>query len=104
MAGDFGSFRVAGLDFWIGSKPGTPNAALIKEDNLATPVTAPMVGKILRVEKKVGDVVEEDEVVIVMEAMKMEIPVVAPASGTVKEIKVSAGQAVEAEDTLAEIE
>lgn len=63
-----------------------------------------MVGKILRVEKKVGDVVEEDEVVIVMEAMKMEIPVVAPASGTVKEIKVSAGQAVEAEDTLAEIE
>jgi biotin carboxyl carrier protein len=63
-----------------------------------------MVGKILRVEKKVGDVVEEDEVVIVMEAMKMEIPVVAPAAGTVKEVKVSPGQAVEAEDTLAEIE
>jgi len=63
-----------------------------------------MVGKILRVEKKVGDRVEEDEVIIVMEAMKMEIPIVAPASGVVKELKVEAGQAVEADQPLAEIE
>lgn len=71
---------------------------------MATVVTAPMVGKILKVEKNVGDRVEEDEVVIVMEAMKMEIPVVAPVSGVLKEIKVSPGQAVEAEQTLAEID
>jgi len=71
---------------------------------LATVVTAPMVGKILRVEKNVGDRVEEDEVVIVMEAMKMEIPVVAPVSGVLNEIKVSPGQAVEAEEPLAEID
>ena len=45
---------------------------------MAINVEAPMVGKILRVEKNVGDHVEEDEVVVVMEAMKMEIPVVAP--------------------------
>ena len=63
-----------------------------------------MVGKILKIEKKVGDHVEEDEVVIVMEAMKMEIPIVAPLAGTVKEVKVSAGQAVEAEQELAIIE
>jgi biotin carboxyl carrier protein len=63
-----------------------------------------MVGKILKVEKKVGDRVEEDDVVLVMEAMKMEIPVVAPAAGTVKEINVTPGQAVEAEDILAEID
>ena len=63
-----------------------------------------MVGKILKIEKKVGDQVEEDEVVIVMEAMKMEIPIVAPVAGTVKEVKVSAGQAVEAEQELAIIE
>jgi biotin carboxyl carrier protein len=63
-----------------------------------------MVGKILRVEKKVGDKVEEDEVVVVMEAMKMEIPVVAPAGGIVKELKVTPGQAVEAEQVLAVIE
>ena len=71
---------------------------------LATTVEAPMVGKILKIEKQVGDHVDEDEVVIVMEAMKMEIPVVAPASGTVKEVKVSPGQAVEAEQVLAVIE
>jgi biotin carboxyl carrier protein len=63
-----------------------------------------MVGKILKVEKKVGDRVEEDDVVLVMEAMKMEIPVVAPAAGTVKGIAVAPGQAVEADDILAEID
>ncbi|HET7394107.1 MAG TPA: acetyl-CoA carboxylase biotin carboxyl carrier protein subunit, partial [Candidatus Binatia bacterium] len=52
----------------------------------------------------VGDRVDEDEVVLVMEAMKMEIPIVAPASGVLKEIKVSVGQAVEADQLLAEIE
>jgi biotin carboxyl carrier protein len=71
---------------------------------LAINVEAPMVGKILRVEKQVGDQVEEDEVVVVMEAMKMEIPVVAPTSGVLKEVKVSPGQAVEAEQVLAVIE
>jgi acetyl-CoA carboxylase biotin carboxyl carrier protein len=71
---------------------------------LATPITAPMVGKILKVEKNVGDRVDEDEVVLVMEAMKMEIPVVAPTSGVLKDLKVSAGQAVEADQLLAEID
>jgi biotin carboxyl carrier protein len=71
---------------------------------LATPVTAPMVGKVLKLEKKIGDRVEEDEVVIVMEAMKMEIPVVAPVTGVLTELKVAAGQAVEADQVLAEIE
>ncbi|MGB7950165.1 MAG: acetyl-CoA carboxylase biotin carboxyl carrier protein subunit [Candidatus Binatia bacterium] len=71
---------------------------------MATSLEAPMVGKVLKIEKQVGDHVEEDEVVIVMEAMKMEIPVVAPAAGTLKELKVSVGQAVEAEEVLAVIE
>jgi biotin carboxyl carrier protein len=63
-----------------------------------------MVGKILKIEKQVGDRVEEDEVVLVMEAMKMEIPIVSPVSGLLKELKVSPGQAVEAEQELATIE
>jgi len=71
---------------------------------LATTVEAPMVGKILKIEKNVGDHVDEDDVVIVMEAMKMEIPIVAPTSGTIKEVKVTPGQAVEAEQELAVIE
>ena len=71
---------------------------------MATTVEAPMVGKILKIEKNVGDRVDEDDVVIVMEAMKMEIPIVAPASGILKEVKVVPGQAVEAEQELAVIE
>ena len=71
---------------------------------MATTVEAPMVGKILKIEKNVGDHVDEDDVVIVMEAMKMEIPIVAPVSGTLKEVKVTPGQAVEAEQELAVIE
>jgi acetyl-CoA carboxylase biotin carboxyl carrier protein len=63
-----------------------------------------MVGKILKIEKKVGDHVDEDDVVIVMEAMKMEIPVVAPATGTLKELSVTPGQAVEADQLLGQID
>ncbi len=63
-----------------------------------------MVGKILRIEANPGQAVEEDDVIIVMEAMKMEIPVVSPGDGTVKSIKVEVGQSVEAGEELAEIE
>ena len=58
----------------------------------------------MRIEAHPGQAVEQDDVVIVMEAMKMEIPVVAPAGGTVKEVKVEVGQSVEAGEELAEIE
>ncbi len=89
-------WQMAELAWWRTSFQG--------DKQLASSVEAPMVGKVLKIEKQVGDAVEEDDVVIVMEAMKMEIPVVAPSSGKVKEIKVSAGQAVEAGDILAEID
>jgi acetyl-CoA carboxylase biotin carboxyl carrier protein len=76
-----------------------------KEENvMGTPVTVPMVGKIVSVSVKVGDKVKEDDQVAVLEAMKMEMPVVAPVTGTVKEICVAAGQEVEAEAVIAVIE
>ncbi len=71
---------------------------------MGTPVTVPMVGKIVSVAVKVGDRVEENDQVAVLEAMKMEMPVVAPVGGTVKEVRVSAGQEVEAETVIAMIE
>jgi biotin carboxyl carrier protein len=71
---------------------------------MATPVTVPMVGKIVSVTVKVGDRVEENDQVAVLEAMKMEMPIVAPISGVVKEVCVSAGQEVEAEASIAIIE
>ena len=66
-----------------------------------TSVTAPMVGKILNIQVKVGDKMQEDETVMVMEAMKMEIPIVAPAAGTIREIKVAVGDMVESEAIVA---
>lgn len=63
-----------------------------------------MVGKILQIPVNVGGRVQEDDTVIVMEAMKMEIPVVAPTSGVIKEIKVAPGQMVDSGAVLAVIE
>ncbi|MBI3939450.1 MAG: acetyl-CoA carboxylase biotin carboxyl carrier protein subunit [Acidobacteria bacterium] len=71
---------------------------------MATAVTAPIEGKVLQVVKKPGETVEENDVIILLEAMKMEIPVVAPAAGTIKEVKVSPGDSVESEAILALIE
>ena len=71
---------------------------------MGTPVTVPMVGKIVSVSVKVGDKIKEDDQVAVLEAMKMEMPVVAPVTGTVKEIRVAPGQEVEAEAVIAVIE
>jgi len=71
---------------------------------MATEVTIPMVGKIVAINVKVGDKVNEDDQIATLEAMKMEMPVVAPVSGVIKEIKVQAGQEVEADTVLAIIE
>ncbi|NLT22006.1 MAG: biotin/lipoyl-binding protein [Syntrophorhabdus sp.] len=71
---------------------------------MATEVTCPMVGKIVKVDVKVGDKVNEDDQVAILEAMKMEMPIVAPAAGTVKEILVEAGQEVEADTVIATLE
>ena len=71
---------------------------------MATSVTVPMVGKIVSVTVKVGDRIEENDQVAVLEAMKMEMPIVAPVTGTLKEVSVKAGQEVEAEAVIAVIE
>jgi len=67
-------------------------------------VTAPMAGKVIDVKVNVGDTVNEDDDLIILEAMKMEMPIVAPASGTVKEVKCKKGDSVGADDVLVVIE
>lgn len=64
-------------------------------------VTAPMPGKILAVKASVGQAVKKGDVVLILEAMKMENEVVAPEDGTVASVDVAVGAAVEAGDTLA---
>ena len=64
-------------------------------------VSSPMPGKILNVKASVGQAVKKGDVILVLEAMKMENEVVAPEDGTIASINVSANDSVEAGDTLA---
>ena len=63
-------------------------------------VEAQVTGNIWKVETTVGARVEEEDVLLVIESMKMEIPVEAPSAGRVVEIRVREGQAVEEGDVL----
>ncbi|MEI8183268.1 MAG: biotin/lipoyl-containing protein [Desulfomonile sp.] len=63
-------------------------------------VTMPMNGKVIELKVKIGDAVEEDSEIVIIEAMKMELPVVAPSDGVVKEIKVVVGQSYQVGDVL----
>ncbi len=65
-----------------------------------TNVTSPMPGTILKVLVKAGDAVEENQPVIVLEAMKMENDIPAPVSGKVVSVETKQGDSVESGQTL----
>jgi oxaloacetate decarboxylase alpha subunit len=63
-------------------------------------ITAPLAGNIFKILVKPGDAVEANEVVIIMEAMKMETEIRASSAGTVSSLDVREGDAVQVGDTL----
>jgi len=69
-----------------------------------TEVRAELVGNVWKVEAREGDEVEAEDVIIVLESMKMEIPVTAPARGRVREIRVKEQDVVQEGQVLAVIE
>jgi acetyl-CoA carboxylase biotin carboxyl carrier protein len=71
---------------------------------MPTHVEAQIAGNIWKVEKNVGDAVSEDEVLLIIESMKMEIPVEAPCDGRISEIRVREGDSVEEGTVLAVLE
>jgi len=85
------------LDVKAGISKTSSNATSTGKDEN---IKAPMPGLILRTEIKVGDKVEENQLLLVMEAMKMENEVFSTCSGTVKEIKVKNGDQLNAGDVL----
>ena len=71
---------------------------------MATEVEAQIAGSVWKIEKSVGESVDEEEVILIIESMKMEIPVEAPEDGRVAEIRVAEGQAIEEGDVLVVLE
>ena len=64
-------------------------------------VTSPMPGKVFKLVAKPGDSVSEGQVIMILEAMKMENEIVAPQAGVVDAILVKEGDMVETETVLA---
>jgi len=64
-------------------------------------VNSPMPGKIISIKANIGDKVKKGDVILILEAMKMENEIVAPSDGTVASINVTPGQSVEAGTLLA---
>jgi acetyl-CoA carboxylase biotin carboxyl carrier protein len=67
-------------------------------------VKAELVGNLWKIVTEVGQAVEEDDTLMILESMKMEIPITSPLSGTVKEILVKEGDVVQEGQTVAIVE
>ncbi|WP_177561841.1 biotin/lipoyl-containing protein [Acidaminococcaceae bacterium] len=66
----------------------------------AATISAPMPGKVLEVKVKAGDAVKAGDVLMILEAMKMQNEIMAPADGTISDVRVSAGQTVGTGDVM----
>jgi len=67
-------------------------------------VRSEVAGKVWTIDSKVGDRVAVEDILLVLESMKMEIPVHAPVAGTIAEIRVAAEESVEEGAVVAVIE
>lgn len=67
-------------------------------------IEVPITGKIISVNVKAGDAVNEGDVICVLESMKMENPILAPVNGIVTEVRVKEDQVVKPGEVIAVIE
>ena len=70
----------------------------------AKEVVSPIQGQVTNIKVKVGDKVQKGDVLLIIEAMKLENEVVSPFEGEIAEILVSKGQNVKAKDVIITIE
>jgi acetyl-CoA carboxylase biotin carboxyl carrier protein len=71
---------------------------------VGTEIEAQVAGRIVRIERRAGDEVAAEDVILVLESMKMDIPVVAPKAGRIGEIRVAEGQHVAEGQLLARLD
>ncbi len=67
---------------------------------MATNIEAHITGTVFRIETKVSAEVQEGDVLVIIESMKMEMPVEAPGAGKVAKINVAEGDSVQEGDVL----
>ena len=67
-------------------------------------VEVPITGKIISIEVKEGDTVNEGDVLCILESMKMENPILAPVGGTIASVGIAVGQVAKPGDVVATIE
>lgn len=71
---------------------------------MATEVTSYITGLVGAIEKAVGDPVDEGEVILILESMKMEMPIESPEAGRIGSITVAVGDSVLEGDVVATLE
>jgi acetyl-CoA carboxylase biotin carboxyl carrier protein len=71
---------------------------------MAVDVAAHITGTVWEIRVNVGEEVQEEQVLVVLESMKMEMPIESPAAGKVARIAVEKGQAVEEGEVLLTLE
>jgi acetyl-CoA carboxylase biotin carboxyl carrier protein len=67
-------------------------------------IKAPLTGTVWKIETKVGDALDEEDVIMILESMKMEIPVETPVDGELLEIRVQEGDSILEGQVLAVVE
>ncbi|GBF34915.1 biotin/lipoyl attachment domain-containing protein [Desulfocucumis palustris] len=71
---------------------------------MSVSVNAPMVGKLVSIDVKVGDKVKQNDAVATIEAMKMMVKIFAPGDGEVKDIKATPGEVVNPDTVIMTLE
>lgn len=91
-----------GCTYWL-DPPAQRGSHPAGEVDGSTAVRSPMPAQVRAVQVSSGDPVERGQVLMLLEAMKMEIQIKAPAAGKVKRLLAAAGQTVDRDQTLVEI-
>jgi len=77
------------------------SSPLLKISTSKNEVRAPLPGKVISIDKKIGDQIKQGDVILTLESMKTRVEIRSPISGTLRRILVKEGQVVKQGDLLA---